>query len=262
LPDRAEGAQIVIVDEVTPGIETMLATSASSSVWYLSSSGTRAMTGRQLMCAPVPHLEVPTLDLFVPVNPLAARHRHHGFGFTGYVLVLPDPEGPGGAADAVQSIGARFEEAWVVVVEGAVASAWRGQALRGKVSVDTRMDLLRLFAHAQCVVDLGPGSYVARECVEALRLGTPIVVPAISGPAAVHANAGGGEVFANLDELVDRVAGYQDEGRRSTAAASGRLYANEHYGDPGRAVASVQALLDWDDQAVSPGDVRGGHASE
>ena len=32
-----------------------------------------------------------SVGVYVPVNPLAALHRHHGFGFTGYQLVLVGP---------------------------------------------------------------------------------------------------------------------------------------------------------------------------
>ena len=62
--------------------------------------------------------------------------------------------------------------------------------------MDTRMDLWRLVAHANVCIDLRPGSYIARECVEALRFGTPIIVPECAGPAVVHAREGGGATLA------------------------------------------------------------------
>ncbi len=121
------------------------------------------------------------IGLQVPVNPLAASHRHNGLGFTGYLLVLTDR--PAGvpmeppSAD-VAWLTAAFPEANVVVVENAAASVWRGRVLRGSVGVDTRTDFWRLLAHAQVTIDLEPGPIVARECIESLRFATPIIVTA------------------------------------------------------------------------------------
>ena len=58
---------------------------------------------------------------------------------------------------------AAFHDAYVIVVENAVAAAWKGRVLRGTTSVDTRMDLWRLIAHANVCVDLDPGPQIARE---------------------------------------------------------------------------------------------------
>ena len=134
-----------------------------------------------------------------------------------------------------------FHDAEIVVIEDAVASAWKGRALRGKVTVDTRMDLWRLLAHANVCVDLAPGAHIARECVEALRFGTPIVVPADSGPAAVHARAGGA-TFSDETACSRRLPS-------SSASASGRplrraqAYADARYGDPTALVGRLEALL-------------------
>jgi hypothetical protein len=90
---------------------------------------------------------------------------------------------------------ARFPDKEVVVVEDATAAVWRGRVLRGVVDVYTRTDLWRLVAHARVTVDLAPGPIIARECVESLRFGTPILVPAQSA-ARPHADAGGGMTFS------------------------------------------------------------------
>ena len=90
---------------------------------------------------------------------------------------------------------ARFPDKEVVVVEDATAAVWRGRVLRGIVDVYTRTDLWRLVAHARVTVDLAPGPIIARECIESLRFGTPIVVPAESA-ARPHADAGGGMTFS------------------------------------------------------------------
>ncbi len=148
--------------------------------------GRRGTTSRSpAVCASCPKPDAvgePSVEVHVAVNRLAQRHRHHGFGFTGYQLVLSDRSGRhDDPPPAAAWIGGAFDDDDVVVVEDAVAWAWKGRVLRGMVPVDTRMDLWRLVAHANVCVDLAPGRQIARECVEALRFGTPIVVPADAG---------------------------------------------------------------------------------
>ncbi len=184
------------------------------------------------------------VHVHVPVNRLAERHRHHGFGFTDYVLVLSDRSGvheePPPAAAWISSA---FHDIDVVVVEDAIASAWRGRALRGLVTVDTRMDLWRLLAHAKVCIDLAPGCYIARECIEALRFGTPVIVPEQPGPGLLHAEASGGAGFRDPSELLDAVTWFQNESHRAEAAEAARLYADRDYGDPAALVRRVRYLL-------------------
>ena len=166
----------VIVDELTPEIASLLrnASVRPPPVWFLAAAG----GAPDPRWHPLPVAGDGSVGVYVPVNPMAERHRHHGFGFTGYHLVL---SGRAAAEDEppaeVAWLSAAFPDEHVVLVEQAAASAWRARALRGRVSVDTRMDLWRLLAHAAVCVDLGPGGLVARECIEALRLGTPVVAP-------------------------------------------------------------------------------------
>ncbi len=82
-----------------------------------------------------------------------------------------------------------------------MASAWHYRSLRGSIRVDTRTDLWRLMAHARATIDLAPGKLLARECVESLRFGTPIVVPK-GTVGALHAEAGGGLWFGDEAELI------------------------------------------------------------
>jgi len=175
---------------------------------------------------------------------LAEADRHHGFGFTDYVLVLSDRAGVQEEPPAAAAwISGAFFDSDVVVVENASASAWKGRALRGTVSVDARMDLWRLMAHARVCIDLGPGPFVARECVEALRFGTPIVVPDHSGVAARHAAEGRGSVFGDAGELVAAVSDLSNTANRTAAAAAGRHYGESRYGDPGAFVARLDEML-------------------
>jgi hypothetical protein len=232
----------VIVDQLNPEVATLLGRAGAAPVYFLSPGD----------MAPEPdwqRLELVAGDhpigVHVPVNRLAERHRHHGFGFTDYLLVLSDRAGDHAEPPpAAAWLSAAFNDAHVVVVENAVASAWKGRALRGSVSVDTRMDLWRLVAHAMVCVDLAPGRIIARQCIEALRFGTPIIVPEHAGPAEVHAAASGGSIFGDPDELLTAVVGLQDAAHRSVVSRTGRQYADGRYGDPAALVTRVRQLID------------------
>jgi hypothetical protein len=185
------------------------------------------------------------IHLHVPINPIAATHRHNGLGFTDYLLVLSDrcraPE-VYPPTDLVAWLTARFPNQYVVVIEDATAAVWRGRVLRGVVSVYTRTDLWRLLAHARVTIDLAPGPIVARECIESLRFGTPLLVPAQSA-ARAHADAGGGLTFTGFTELLSAVDQVSDDTLRATLSSQGRHYADTHYGDQKAFVNSVSRLV-------------------
>jgi hypothetical protein len=105
------------------------------------------------------------------------------------------------------------------------------------------MDLWRLLAHANVCIDLDPGAQIARECIEALRFGTPIIVPDGAGPGPVHARASGGATFQNASELLDAVASLQDQAHRAEVEVASRRYADAHYGDPAALVRRLGGLL-------------------
>ncbi len=185
------------------------------------------------------------IGLHVPINPLAATHRHSGLGYTGYILVLSDRIGASDVNPPTAMaawLTARFPTLEVVVIEDATAAVWRGRVLRGVVSVFTRTDLWRLLAHARVTIDLAPGRIIARECIESLRFGTPIIVPEQSA-AQPHADAGGGFTFADVPELLACVARLCDEPTRATMSTKGRSYADAHYGDQNYFVETVARAL-------------------
>jgi hypothetical protein len=234
-----------VIDEGGPDAEGLLAGFTIDRVRWIDPSGTQ-LAPSTLQFTPNPDgSESAFLGLQVPVNLLASAHRHNGLGFTGYLLVLTDRSG-GATADPptemVAWLTAAFPEANVVAVEEATATVWRGRALRGSVSVDTRMDLWRLLAHAHITIDLAPGRIFARECIESLRLGTPIVVPGQS-TAAGHARPGGGVTFDDVSELIGCVDTTFDEPTRSTMATRGQTYADENYGDADRFMRDVAGVL-------------------
>lgn len=235
---------IVVVDDLTPDLAALLASAGTGSRFYISSeAGTPDASWRKLPLFGEPTAEA-FVRTFIPINPLAEAHRHNGFGFTNYLLVL---SGRTGVHDDVPPaaawLTAAFHDAHVVVVEQAIASAWKGRSLRGKVSVDSRMDLWRLFAHANTCIDLAPGTSVARECVEAMRFGTPVAVPCNSGPAAVHASLGGGALFNDPEELLQAVAATRSDDTRAENSLLARRYADGNHGDPSMFTESLRAVL-------------------
>jgi hypothetical protein len=252
-PDPAVGRWItevragttVVVDEFDASTRTLIsrlpAPAAVVAVVPVGSDGQEGMVPLRFTGSSASD----SLGLHVPVNPLAATHRHNGLGFTDYLLVLSDRIAAAAVAPPTAMaawLTARFPEADVVVVEDGSAAVWRGRALRGVVSVDTRTDLWRLLAHAHLTVDLAPGPVIGRECIESLRFGTPIVVPAASA-AAAHAAAGGGltyTAYAGLLEAVERLAGQR---ARDTMGEIGRRYADSQYGDPAAFVTRVDRML-------------------
>jgi hypothetical protein len=261
LPTGIDADATIVIDELTQQIGTMLTAEAGTPGFYLSATeGTTDPSWRKLRVVPdhgsgSSHCVCP----YVPVNSLAAQHRHNGFGFTGYLLVLAGPNGP--TPEPVAWLSAAFHDANVILVSQAVASAWRGRSLRGQVTVDTQMDLWRLLAHACLCVDLEPGPLIARQCVEALRFGTPIAVPESSGPAAAHARAGGGFTFADAQELIEATSTMMNGSDRAVASARGREYADTAYGDPDASVTQVRALL-VEPQTSESSETRGGQAKE
>ncbi len=250
-PGEISGSHTVVVDDLTSEIAALLSRVGPRAVLYLTaSSDVHPPSWRPLHLVDTGSGSTqPSVNLHIPVNPLAELHRHHGFGFTGYQLVLSDRRDCGneeGPPPAVAWLSSAFHDADVLVVEDAVASAWRGGALRGRVNVDTRMDLWRLVAHANVCIDLGPGPYIARECIEALRFGTPIIVPEHSGPAWVHARQGGSSTFGDPGQLLAAVAEMRNEANRSAASDAGRRYADAHFGDAGALVTRLRAVLSRD----------------
>jgi hypothetical protein len=240
----ADDATIILDELTTSSLLLLQALGPSRRRWAISSSTEDPSTS---ILSPVgstgPEGAI-VIGLHVPVNPLAATHRHNGFGFVGYVLVLSDrpvaaDQPPAGAA----WLTAGLPHADVVVVEQATASVWRGRARRGAVSVDTRTDLWRLMAHARVCVDLGPGPIVARECVESLRFGTPILVPEAAAAAATHARAGGGLTFGDTAGLLAGTRAFFNEDFRTATARSGRAYADERYGDPRAFATALERAL-------------------
>ncbi|MDA8313447.1 MAG: hypothetical protein M0Z46_23090 [Actinomycetota bacterium] len=194
------------------------------------------------------------VGLYARVDPGARERRHHGLDrVPEYLLVLGDRVGVPTTpwpSERLRWLLARFAREHVVVVEGGVARAWRSRSCVAEFGVHTRMDLWILMARAWGLVDLLPGEVYARECVESLRYGVPIVVPEGS-VAARLARAGGGVRFTSTAELLGAVATIADPLTRATLGAAGRRVADRWYGDPDGLVARLAGVLDL------PGSARG-----
>ena len=242
VPHDLPGGCRVFVDDASAELFPLLSRLTPAAVWYVTMSDPATELGWRRLGLVGEHAAPG--GTYVRVNPAAEQQRHHGFGFTGYLLVLSDGvSGTAAPPAAAAWLSAAFPQRDVLVVGAGIASAWRGRSLRGTASVDTRMDLWRLLAHADLCIDLDPGRFIARECVEALRFGTPIIVPSGCGPAAVHAQASGGFTFAGPRDLIAAVAALQPQEARAAASAAGRRYADSHHGDPGTLVTSLRSLV-------------------
>jgi hypothetical protein len=243
-PDELPSDSVTFVDELTRDVANLLDEATVRRVFYFASDhqpDNHSWRPLRLVGEAGPGI----VRVYVPVNHLAERHRHNGFGFTGYELVLAGNEPVGDAPPPEAAwITAAFHDRDVVVVEDGTASAWKGRALRGRVAVDTRMDLWRLVAHANVCIDLAPGPHLARECVEAMRFGTPVVVRQDSGAAATHVGLGGGFAFADTYELLSAVSRLHEGAARAGVSARARHYASASYGSPDVLVTSLLAVLE------------------
>ncbi|MHB1502443.1 MAG: glycosyltransferase [Acidimicrobiales bacterium] len=215
--------------------------------------------------------------MFVATNPVAARDPLVGAHCNDYLLVLSDRQAPGGRSspagepvarsiwparmdpvDTARWIIAAFPRRQVAVVDSGVVTIWHSRRYAGHAPVGTRTDLWRLMARAWVTIDLSPGRVMARECIESLMFGTPIVVPTGS-VAAEHARgqsigASGrgwvgeactvGRSYSDLAELIDHLADLEDPDLRDSLGGGGRRYATDRYGSPERFAAALAELLD------------------
>lgn len=187
------------------------------------------------------------VGLYARVHPGARSRRHYGLGAVPeYLLVLGDrpgmPTSPS-PSDRARWLLARFPRRYVVVLEGGTARVWRSRSCVAQFDVHTRMDLWILVAQAWGVVDLLPGDLYARECVESLRYGVPVVVPAGS-PADGLVQAAGGMRFTSTADLLSCVEALSEPAVRAALASRGREVADRWYGDPDGLIYRLAGALD------------------
>ena len=189
------------------------------------------------------------LDIPVTVQSAARSGPLNGIGCADYVLVLGAGAPPVGATDADTAAApalpagarwliARFSRSFVLTLEHGVLTVWRRRSPLGSLRIGTRMDLWRLMAFARVTVDLRPGPLLARESVESMLLGTPIVVPD-EGIAAYHARHGAGARYRDVAGLLDSVERQTEVG--SEAGRAAQAYAESRHGSPVRLIEQVRA---------------------
>jgi len=244
-PGASEPFTAIIVDEIDDSCRAILRDHcAVAGIYAVAAHGEGTASQDGLQERPAAVRIPPTIGIHVPVSPLARLHRHMGLGFTGYLLVLSDrvwrteSDTP---PPMVAWLTARYFDAYVVVIEDACASVWKGRSLRGRINVETRTDLQRLIAHARILIDLAPGAVIARECIESLCLGTPILVPKGSA-AQVHARVGGMS-FTDIPDCLAQVERLMDDDLLQSVSAAGNAYADSTYGHGERAVSALREFL-------------------
>jgi hypothetical protein len=243
-PVAAEPFSVIIVDESDDSCRAMLRHHCANPGIYVADPSEHTGGAHDLTDGPAPVRIPPAVGIHVPVSPLARLHRHTGLGFTGYLLVLSDRVGQDDAdtpPPMAAWLTARYFDAYVVVIEDAWASVWKGRSLRGRISVETRTDLQRLIAHARILIDLAPGTVVARECIESLRLGTPILVPEGSA-AEVHARIGGMS-FADMPDCLAQAKQLMADDVLRSVRAAGQAYADSTFGQSEHAISSLGEFL-------------------
>jgi hypothetical protein len=184
--------------------------------------------------------DVRHIPLALGVNRAAVDHRLVGLtSFSDYVLFLRGfPGGTPETEPALDHRRLRRDIGGSAVAEVAT-EAWRISD-RGRSSVvrvaPSRINLLRLMSHATATVDLRPPALLAREVLESLLVGTPVVAQSGSVAAEHVAQSGGGTEFGHYHEMVAAVRELRESSAREEIAARGRSWASEQHGDQRRFV--------------------------
>ncbi len=80
------------------------------------------------------------------------------------------------------------------------------------------------------VVDLHPGRFVARRCIDAMRLGTPVIVPEQSRATELCQRGHGGLWFANAGQLLWSIEAMLESEVGPVLGEQGRRYCDAHHG--------------------------------
>jgi hypothetical protein len=106
----------------------------------------------------------------------------------------------------------------------------------------TRVDFWRWMSRAIAVIDPVPHRILARDVLEAMLYGTPVIVEEEGGASREHAEVGnGGLWYRDSAELAACIGALRSDATRRALGAQGRGYAEREYGDP---AAFVQRVTD------------------
>jgi hypothetical protein len=196
---------------------------------------------------PQRHGDVHPLHLALTLNYGATRSGLFGVRFFGkFVLVIRSfpPGGPRYTHTVTHELLRDIlEDVSVAEVDG---DKWRIADRENTLELPvnpTRVNLWRLMAHALFTVDLRPQGPLARESIESMLLGTPVVVPESTAAASIAEAAGGGLWYRDLGEILDCSRLLMNASLRSTLAEQAQRYAQLHHGDMTGFVERIGAIV-------------------
>ncbi len=176
-------------------------------------------------------------------NTSALTEPNPWVGSTAYVLVLSAGASyeRSRAAELSRLVRVRFPDEHVGLVHTDAFSVWHRGRNKSGWPIERSSDMARLLAFARMMIDLRPGRLFARQSVESLLYGTPIVIPHDSR-SREHAERGkGGLWFDGPAELTWCIEAMLDPVTRDAFGAQGRSYAEEEYGSTNRFIDRVIA---------------------
>jgi len=118
----------------------------------------------------------------------------------------------------------------VQVVGKDTVTRWVNGLPSTPMGIQSEAELLDLMGRASVVVDLHPGRLIGWQTIQALQLGTPVVVPRASRPREVVDAAGAGLWFSTAGELLWSVEALLDPTLSQALGQQGRAYCKEHHG--------------------------------
>jgi glycosyltransferase involved in cell wall biosynthesis len=155
---------------------------------------------------------------------------------------------PPGAPGAVRSPGHDYVRRALgpIAVAEVAGDRWSvsdpGKAL--EMPAGSRTNLWRLLRHAEICIDLRPPGIVARETLESLLLGTPVVVPEGTVAAEWAERSNGGLWYRDYRELFDAAKAILDHpSLRARLGRQGRGWARMVHGNQGRFEGQVAQLV-------------------
>jgi hypothetical protein len=153
-------------------------------------------------------------------------------GDSAYIVVHSDIRGTDRLGMRVPAwlIAMAEPERRTLLCEGFTVSEWRHGRWETCFTLDSREAEWQLIARAAALVDLHPGRLFAQRALQALRVGTPILVPARSRAREYCESGQGGLWYANAGELLWAVAALRAEEPGTTLGRQGRQYYNRSHG--------------------------------
>jgi hypothetical protein len=186
------------------------------------------------------------VGLPLAVNPsVGAEPEPHAGGDRDYLLViLGKPFWPQGSTAWADLLRMRFPARRVAVSASDALVVYKPDSVvHESPGMKGASDLMRLMAWAYLTVDMRPGSLFARQSLQSLMYGTPIVVPEGSR-AQEHAETGsGGLWFDGPGELVWCIEAMLDPEVHAALGSQGGRYAHDRYGSTDSFVDRVGLVL-------------------